>query len=56
MNTKIDVPEENWDKLASPAGTAVMITTVDREGRISERNKPGCLFAVAFGPGDKKAE
>ena len=40
---KVDVPEKNYDKLASPVGTLVMITTVDREGRIN-----GASFATCF--------
>ncbi len=30
---KVDVPYEHWDRLYSPVACAVMITTVDKEGR-----------------------
>ena len=43
MAAKIDVPEANWDKLASPVGTAVMITSVDRDGRVNAASFATCL-------------
>ena len=43
MVDKIDIPESGYDKLASPVGTLVMITTVDREGRVNAASFATCL-------------
>jgi flavin reductase (DIM6/NTAB) family NADH-FMN oxidoreductase RutF len=40
---KVDVPESGYDKLASPVGTLVMITTVDRQGRVNAASFATCL-------------
>jgi flavin reductase (DIM6/NTAB) family NADH-FMN oxidoreductase RutF len=40
---KVDVPESGYDKLASPVGTLVMITTVDSEGRVNAASFATCL-------------
>jgi flavin reductase (DIM6/NTAB) family NADH-FMN oxidoreductase RutF len=40
---KVDVPEAHFDRLASPVGTVVMITTVDREGRINAASFATCI-------------
>ena len=40
---KTDVAEKNYDKLASPVGTLVMITTVDAAGRVNGASFATCL-------------
>jgi flavin reductase (DIM6/NTAB) family NADH-FMN oxidoreductase RutF len=40
---KIDVPESGYDKLASPVGTLVMITTVDKQGRVNAASFATCF-------------
>jgi len=40
---KIDVPEKNYDRLASPVATLVMITTVDTAGRVNGASFATCL-------------
>ena len=39
---KIDVPSEHWDKLFAPSSCLVMITTVDKEGRINAASFGTC--------------
>jgi flavin reductase (DIM6/NTAB) family NADH-FMN oxidoreductase RutF len=40
---KVDVPEKHYDRLASPVGTLVMITTVDKQGRVNAASFATCL-------------
>lgn len=40
---KVDVPYEHWDRLFSPVACAVMITTVDREGRVNAASFATCV-------------
>lgn len=42
MNRKIDVPREHWDRLFAPSSCLVMITTVDRDGRINAASFGTC--------------
>lgn len=42
MNKKIDVPREHWDRLFAPSSCLVMITTVDRDGRINAASFGTC--------------
>jgi flavin reductase (DIM6/NTAB) family NADH-FMN oxidoreductase RutF len=40
---KIDVPGEHWDRLFAPSSCLVMITTVDKEGRINAASYGTCV-------------
>ena len=40
---KIDVPGEHWDRLYAPSSCLVMITTVDKEGRINAASYGTCV-------------
>ena len=40
---KIDVPSEHWDRLFAPSSCLVMITTVDKEGRINAASYGTCV-------------
>jgi flavin reductase (DIM6/NTAB) family NADH-FMN oxidoreductase RutF len=40
---KIDVPIEHWDRLYAPSSCLVMITTVDKEGRINAASYGTCV-------------
>ena len=40
---KIDVPAEHWDRLFAPSSCLVMITTVDKEGRINAASFGTCV-------------
>src|SRR6266481_2475400 len=40
---KVDVPSEHWDRLYSPVACAVMITTVDNEGRVNAASFATCV-------------
>ena len=40
---KVDVPPEHWDRLYSPVTCAVMITTVDKEGRVNAASFATCV-------------
>lgn len=42
MNRKIDVPAEHWDRLFAPSSCLVMITTVDRAGKINAASFGTC--------------
>jgi len=42
MNIKLDVPIEHWDRLFAPSSCLVMITTVNREGRINAASFGTC--------------
>jgi flavin reductase (DIM6/NTAB) family NADH-FMN oxidoreductase RutF len=42
MNSKLDVPIEHWDRLFAPSSCLVMITTVNREGRINAASFGTC--------------
>jgi flavin reductase (DIM6/NTAB) family NADH-FMN oxidoreductase RutF len=42
MNRKIDVPIEHWDRLFAPSSCLVMITTVNRDGRINAASFGTC--------------
>jgi flavin reductase (DIM6/NTAB) family NADH-FMN oxidoreductase RutF len=42
MNRKIDVPREHWDRLFAPSSCLVMITTVNRDGRINAASFGTC--------------
>ena len=42
---KVDVPYEHWDRLYSPVACAVMITTVDKEGRVNAASFATCGHA-----------
>ena len=39
----VDVPYEHWDRLYSPVACAVMITTVDKEGRVNAASFATCV-------------
>ena len=39
---KIDLPMEHWDRLFAPSSCLVMITTVDREGRVNAASYGTC--------------
>ena len=43
---KIDVPSEHWDRLFAPSSCLVMITTVDKEGRINAASYGTCVEGV----------
>lgn len=43
LDLKVDVPEEHFDRLASPVATLVMITTVDTAGRVNAASFATCL-------------
>ena len=40
---KMDVPKEHWDRLFAPSSCLVIITTVDREGRINAASFGTCV-------------
>ncbi len=40
---KVYVPYEHWDRLYSPVACAVMITTVDRQGRVNAASFATCV-------------
>jgi flavin reductase (DIM6/NTAB) family NADH-FMN oxidoreductase RutF len=40
---KLDVPREHWDRLFAPSSCLVMITTVDKEGRINAASYGTCV-------------
>lgn len=40
---KTDVPQEHWDRLFAPSSCLVIITTVDREGRINAASFGTCV-------------
>jgi len=40
---KVDVPEENWDKLFAPSACLVTITTADNDGRINAASYGTCV-------------
>ena len=40
---KVDVPPEHWDRLYSPVACAVMITTVDKQGRVNAASFATCV-------------
>ena len=40
---KIDLPIEHWDRLFAPSSCLVMITTVDKEGRINAASYGTCV-------------
>jgi flavin reductase (DIM6/NTAB) family NADH-FMN oxidoreductase RutF len=40
---KIDIPEEGYDRLASPVATAALITTIDAQGRVNAAPVATCL-------------
>src|SRR6266540_3955822 len=40
---KVDVPSEHWDRLFAPSACLVMITTVDKEGRINAASFGTCV-------------
>jgi flavin reductase (DIM6/NTAB) family NADH-FMN oxidoreductase RutF len=40
---KVDVPYEHWDRLFSPVACAVMIATVDQEGRVNAASFATCV-------------
>ena len=42
-SSKVDVPEAHYDRLASPVGTLVMITTVDAQGRVNAASFATCF-------------
>jgi Conserved protein/domain typically associated with flavoprotein oxygenases, DIM6/NTAB family len=41
--SKVDVPSEHWDRLYSPVACAVMITTVDKQGRVNAASFATCV-------------
>ena len=41
--SKVDVPYEHWDRLYSPVACAVMITTVDKQGRVNAASFATCV-------------
>jgi flavin reductase (DIM6/NTAB) family NADH-FMN oxidoreductase RutF len=43
LDRKIDVPEEHFDRLASPVASVAVITTVDENGRINAAPVATCL-------------
>jgi flavin reductase (DIM6/NTAB) family NADH-FMN oxidoreductase RutF len=43
LSRKIDVPEANFDRLASPVASFVVITTIDEKGRINAAPVATCL-------------
>jgi flavin reductase (DIM6/NTAB) family NADH-FMN oxidoreductase RutF len=40
---KFDVPSENWDRLFAPSACLVMITTIDKEGRVNAASFGTCV-------------
>src|SRR5437867_11441681 len=40
---KVDVPAEHWDRVFAPSSCLVMITTVDKEGRINAASFGTCV-------------
>lgn len=42
MTRKIDVPRDHWDRLFAPSSCLVMITTVNRDGRINAASFGTC--------------
>ncbi len=43
LNRKVDVPEEHFDRLASPVASFAVITTVDERGRVNAAPVATCL-------------
>ena len=43
LDRKIDVPEEHFDRLASPVASVAVITTVDENGRVNAAPVATCL-------------
>ncbi len=43
LDRKVDVPEEHFDRLASPVASLVVITTVDETGRMNAAPVATCL-------------
>lgn len=43
MDLKVDVPEKHYDRLASPVASLVIITTVDKAGRVNAASFATCL-------------
>ena len=41
--SKVDVPSEHWDRLYSPVACAVMVTTVDKQGRVNAASFATCV-------------
>jgi flavin reductase (DIM6/NTAB) family NADH-FMN oxidoreductase RutF len=40
---KVDVPDSGYDRLACPVSTAVVITTIDEDGRVNAAPVATCL-------------
>jgi flavin reductase (DIM6/NTAB) family NADH-FMN oxidoreductase RutF len=43
LDRKVDVPEEHFDRLASPVASVAVITTVDQNGRVNAAPVATCL-------------
>jgi flavin reductase (DIM6/NTAB) family NADH-FMN oxidoreductase RutF len=43
LSLKVEVPEAHFDRLASPVGTVVVVTTVDSQGRINAAPFATCI-------------